>query len=343
MTKKNKVEIPSEIISIRPEDGNYILDDKLAKAINVAMKFAQPLLLTGEPVTGKTLLAKHLAWLLHQQTKDAKEGEPKFAAAPLKFNTKTTSSARDLFYTYDAIGHFQDANIKRDASDEKKSTKDFLTLQALGKAIVLSQKQSDYGNVFKMGSDDKFESSHVVLIDEIDKAPRDFTNDLLNEIENKEFEVKELDGKKIKKGAKNNQRIVIIMTSNSEKNLPEAFLRRCVFYHIGFPQGKEMLEILYAQLPKDISQTVKDNVSKIETYFQELRKEAIRKKPATAELVAFVKLLNEDPAKMLETENGFDKQWFLDNLSLLAKTESDFKAFEKFIKGVQDSNEEQND
>ena len=113
----------------------------------------------------------------------------------------------------------------------------------MAKALALSNPEELRKGKFVQENEPK---SSVVLIDEIDKAPRDFPNDILNEIENMEFEIKEAGNYKIRKGA--GQRIVVIMTSNSEKNLPEPFLRRCVFYHIPFPDKEQLLEIVQSQL-----------------------------------------------------------------------------------------------
>ncbi|MEM0993907.1 MAG: AAA family ATPase [Bacteroidota bacterium] len=152
---------------------DYILHEALESAVEVALALGQPLLLTGEPGTGKTKLAYKVAADL------AGDG---FAPKPLVFNTKTTSLARDLFYTYDAVAHFQAANIKRSESDEAPETADFIELQALGKAIALSHPKAVDRDKIREQLPTQPQNS-VVLIDEIDKAPRDFTNDILNEIE----------------------------------------------------------------------------------------------------------------------------------------------------------------
>ena len=161
---------------------DYILHPGLKNAVEVAYALGQPLLLTGEPGTGKTKLAFKIAAMLAEQ-------DPRFLPKPEVFNTKTTSSARDLFYTYDAMAHFQAANIEK---KEDISSADFIELQALGKAIAQTDPTQVAKGVFNTVLDTKKQST-VVLIDEIDKAPRDFSNDILNEIENYEFEIKERD------------------------------------------------------------------------------------------------------------------------------------------------------
>ena len=167
------------------------------------------------------------------------------------------------------------------------------------------------------------------LVDEIDKAPRDFTNDILNEIERQEFYIKEQDNARLGMDAQNPQRILTIMTSNSEKNLPDAFLRRCVFYHIDFPSPQKLQKILKTQLNDQETAAVTANLKAITVLFHAIRKAAIRKKPATAELVAFTKLLEMDGH--LTKENPNIHQWFIDNLSLLAKSKEDIDAIRSFL------------
>ncbi|MEM6379563.1 MAG: MoxR family ATPase [Bacteroidota bacterium] len=314
-------------INIRPKAKQYIMDSALERAVETALLFNQPLLLTGEPGTGKTQLAYRVAHDLAEQTQNKTSG-PIFNKEPERFNTKTTTAARDLFYIYDAVGHFQSANIKREAKAAGKQTKDFIELQALGKAIALSNPQAGFTTKFKWDSTTSPQSS-VVLIDEIDKAPRDFTNDLLNELERYEFFIKEQDNFRVKMDGANEQRILVIMTSNSEKNLPDAFLRRCVFYHIPFPKGDKMRDILESQLKNAIGDQERTNLEAIQQVFNEIRQAAVRKKPATAELVSFVRALEMDG--LLQQPKPKIKDWYLDNLSLIIKTNEDLKVIKDFL------------
>ena len=144
------IDIPN-LISTKPAPDKYVLDKGLQKAVEVALTFNQPLLLTGEPGTGKTLLAYKVAYELNQQTANT-DLPYRFAAEPLRFNTKTSSVARDLFYTYDAIGHFQNANIKDEALRAPKVTADFIELQALGKAIALANPSEAYSSALSLGN-----------------------------------------------------------------------------------------------------------------------------------------------------------------------------------------------
>jgi len=272
----------------------YELPEDLNDAIEIAMALNQPLLITGEPGTGKTLLADKIAVDLNMITNGTYNKEPYL------FSTKSTSVFSDLFYTYDAISHFYDANIKNEA---KPALKKHIELNALGMAIVASMESEDKLSVpCNNTPDDNVPRNSVVLIDEIDKAPNDFPNDLLHELEKYKFRIKEAGMREFSKGT--NSTILIIITSNGEKNLPEAFLRRCVFFNIKFPETEFLLKILKKH---ELIEKLKGNQLAVLKTFHEIRKLCTYKKPSTAELIAWVKII-------------IQKDILVSDLSELAKT-----------------------
>lgn len=310
---------PEKLKALQEKAEKYIMHEALQNAYEVAVELGQPLLLTGEPGTGKTLLAAKVAYELSQRK------DRNFYPEVLEFNTKTTSTARDLFYTYDAISHFQTANIRRQSNEDAPATADFIELQALGKAIAFSNpKEKD--QPFFTTPLPKAPQSSVVLIDEIDKAPRDFTNDILMEIDKFSFSIKEQNNHRIDMDT--NQQIAVIMTSNSEKNLPDAFLRRCVFYHIPFPSDDILLKIVKSQLGEGSKYTDQTLDSLIDL-FNEIRENSVRKKPATAELLAWVRIL--ELRDYLEANDAEQKKIMRQNLSVLVKTQEDWKAIHRMF------------
>jgi MoxR-like ATPase len=302
--------------SSNPAD--YILTPELSAAVKTALALRQPLLLTGEPGTGKTMLANKVAQYLHEQNPGG------FGPAPLVFNTKTTSTARDLFYTYDALSHFQQAGLSQ---AEATSALPFITLRALGKAIALSLPPGDSRGAFHHQLKDMTAMSSVVLIDEVDKAPRDFPNDLLNELERYEFDVQELQDGRLYRAAPQS-RIVVILTSNSEKNLPEAFLRRCVFHHIE-PHSKDTLRsILKARFQGRLDNTADVLIQ----HFDRIRAAITGKRPGTAEFLGWVRILElEQLAEPLRRAKAFtdltkdQQEALIRSLSVLIKTRSDLE------------------
>lgn len=267
----------------------YILSGALERAVDIALHLNKPLLLCGEPGTGKTALAKHLAL---RYSAEGLPGYAPFHPVPLIFNTKTTATATDLFYSYDALTRLRDAYSKNE-----KPVGHYIELRALGKAIAFqhgakSEKLQSIHSVRDF-SDKKTvipdnPTSTVVLMDEIDKAPRDFPNDILNEIEKMEFEVKELNA--YVPPAENNAKTLVIMTSNNEKNLPDAFLRRCVFHYIEFPEPTQLQDIVKLHFAEI---NTNGQVMGIIDTFNKLRALPLIKRPATAEFIDWLKLLQQ--------------------------------------------------
>lgn len=263
---------PPRLQLFKPED--YLPGAGLVDAVNVALVLGQPLLLTGEPGTGKTQLAYTLGWKLGL-------GEP------LKFETKSTSCARDLFYTLDSLGRFRAAQ-----SGIEADPLNFISYNALGVAILRANDSSNVAGFLPPDFVHGGKRRSVVLIDEVDKASRDFPNDILNEIEHLYFKIPELGN--IKASASFDMRPIIVITSNSEKNLPDAFLRRCVYYNIPFPERQELERIVSCRLGElvgDSNSFIKDALE----IFYQLRDKSngLRKRPSTAEFLGWLITLSE--------------------------------------------------
>jgi MoxR-like ATPase len=287
------------IINNSPSD--YLPSPGLLNALEVAYMLKRPLLLTGEPGTGKTQFA---FWVADQLAKT--DG---FQPQPLVYNTKTSSTAKDLFYNYDAIAHFRATRSTTEGHHStphnSPSTEDFVQLRALGLAIANAIGRLDLtlspAILEKSGIPDQPRGS-VVLIDEIDKAPRDFPNDLLNEIENYEFDIPELNQKVKLTAETQRQNIIIILTSNFEKNLPDAFLRRCIYYHIEFPDKQRLFQIIIRRL--DVSEGDYRNIEKrVDDFFRIQQIPNISKRPSTSEFIDWMRVLLHD--------NRLNKEFFL--------------------------------
>jgi MoxR-like ATPase len=302
----------SRLHRIRPE--GYLPDPGLVDAVNVALLLAQPLLLTGEPGTGKTQLAYSLAWQLGF-------GEP------LKFETKSNSTARDLFYVYNALGRFHAAH----SGTGSANALDYISYNAFGQAILLAQEQFAVSEYLPPDFHHNGPRRSVVLIDEVDKAPRDFPNDILNEIEGMYFRIPEMNNVRI--GADPGMRPVVVITSNSEKQLPDAFLRRCVYFNLPFPKEEELRGILAARLGETGDADGEFLADAIALFFA-LREPAagLRKPPATAELLNWVATLrNMFPESVNPLRSS--EQAALRTISTLVKTAEDRPAAEQIMAG----------
>lgn len=240
---------------------DYIATDDLKVAVNAAVTLRRPLLVKGEPGTGKTVLAHEIA---------------KAVDAPLiEWNVKSTTKAHQGLYEYDAVARLRDGQL----GDERVH---------------------DISNYIKKGKLwEAFESPElpVLLIDEIDKADIEFPNDLLQELDRMSFDVYETQQRIEAK-----ERPIVVITSNNEKELPDAFLRRCFFHYIAFPDRETMREIIEVHFPG----IQKNLVTKAMEIFYDIREvPGLKKKPSTSELLDWLKLLlNEDmPVEVLQDAN----------------------------------------
>lgn len=320
----------------------YLSDTNPLKAtIFLALKLGKPLLITGEPGTGKTQLAHWAAWYLSTKMDS---NITKFNAKPFVYNIKSTSSGRDLFYNYDAISHFQD-------KEGRKNVSEFISLSAMGQAICQTQGRNGAIEKFSLNGIRNLHTLHeqarssVLLIDEIDKAPRDLTNDLLNEIENNQFYIPECE-KEITRSSDRKTRILVILTSNSERSLPDAFLRRCLFYHIPFPTEDELIKIILHRISPFLEEM--GVYSKMDFYdhymralklFEQIRNKAHVKPPSTSELLDWLKVLHME--NLIKEEINVNTAGYLPperkkalqlSLYTLLKTKEDFDAVEQFLK-----------
>ena len=229
---------------------NYVATDELQLAVNAAITLQRPLLIKGEPGTGKTLLAEEVAAAMDMPL--------------ITWHVKSTTKAQQGLYEYDAVSRLRDSQL---GTDKVHDISNYIVPGKLWEAFT-SEKQA------------------VLLIDEVDKADIEFPNDLLLELDRMEFYVYET-----QQTIKATQRPLVIITSNNEKELPDAFLRRCFFHYIRFPDKDTMKQIVDVHFP-DIQQQL---VQKALEVFYDLRDIAgLKKKPSTSELVDWIKLLMAD-------------------------------------------------
>lgn len=306
------------------EGDKYKPSRELLAAINTALFLQRPLLLCGDPGTGKTECAGFVARRLNLLYPFIFK-----YANVLRFNTKSASQSNDLFYSYDAVAHFGD---KTNAPKES-----FISFNSLGVALLASNDGNQQFRKFVnydtevLNKNPSFGS--VVLIDEIDKAPRDFPNDLLAELENPpfKFNIKELNSLEIKQ---NDQfPVFIIITSNSEKGLPDAFLRRCVFHNINFPNTQELLQIVKSNLRTD-----NPYFEQVIVNFSELREKNLIKKPSTSELIDWIaclqqkNLLSNKLANWKYADDDY-KARIIETLGIITKSKTDFETVSREISG----------
>lgn len=279
--------IPIARQRLRTNESTYLASEALIHAVNVALLLGKPLLVTGEPGTGKTRLAFRIAWELGYDE-------------PLVFETKSTSVSTDLFYYYDAVGRFHAANLAgTDLSGTNISIepKDYINYNALGTAILRTRAEGECKLIVPKRFQHGGKRRSVVLIDEIDKAPRDFPNDILNELENLYFRIPELGVEKVE--ADPALAPVVVFTSNSEKGLPDAFLRRCIFHHIEFPPPVQLQRIILKHLENQLSRDLNPEdedlrwIEDATALFFVIRnmERSLKKQPSTSELLLWIEYL----------------------------------------------------
>ncbi|MDR2018368.1 MAG: MoxR family ATPase [Syntrophobacterales bacterium] len=262
---------------------DYIASKPLMEIVNVAIALGKPLVIKGEPGTGKTLLAHSISRALNK---------PLFI-----WNIKSSTKAKDGLYVYDTVQRLNDARFKdKDITDIRQ----YIKMGKLGQAFRADEKV-------------------VLLIDEIDKADVEFPNDLLNELDEMSFHIPELDEEVVA-----NHRPVVIITSNSEKELPDAFLRRCIFHYIEFP-GEEMMEQIVKVHYPDIETKLMKEAIKRFYWIREM--DGLRKKPSTSELIDWIKALSLGGVSIdkIATEIPF--------LGTILKNELDTDRFVKLSQG----------
>jgi MoxR-like ATPase len=236
----------------------YVASRALQDAVNVALALERPLLLKGEPGTGKTLLAHHVAAALGMQL--------------ITWNIKSTTKARDGLYTYDTVQRLNDARF---GDGDVRNIEHYIKFGPLGRAFATLERV-------------------VLLIDEVDKGDIEFPNDLLFELDEMRFHVLETDA-----WVAATQRPVVIVTSNSEKELPDAFLRRCVFHYIDFPDEQQMRAIVDVHFPGLSTELLRDAYR---IFFALRDVKELRKRPSTSELLDWIRVLLASGAQLPKEE-----------------------------------------
>jgi MoxR-like ATPase len=260
----------------------YIASDELRHAVNVAVALARPLLLRGEPGTGKTLLAENLAAALE---------------LPLvRWHVKSTTKARDGLYVYDTVARLHDSRF---GDGDVKDIARYIKLGPLGEALSAPARV-------------------VLLIDEIDKADLEFPNDLLHELDVMRFRIDETGAEIAAR-----ERPVVVITSNNEKELPDAFLRRCVFHYIEFPNRELMTQIVRVHHP-DLPDRVLDQT--LEVFYNLRATPRLRKRPSTSELIDWICALRKAGVDLGRIGGG------IPFLGTLLKTEQDVELMAKRAK-----------
>ena len=231
----------------------YVLDEELAKIVNVTMALEMPLLLKGEPGTGKTMLAYAIAESLRMTL--------------LVLNVKSSMKLVEALYQYDTLTRLNDSRFG-DSSRDVANISEYIRMGKIGQAFVADERV-------------------VLLIDEIDKADSDFQDDMLDVLDQMQFDIIEID-----RTVKARHRPVVIITSNAKKDLSDPFLGRCNFHHIAFPDQEMMRRIVTVHFP-DLSDDLAQAC--INAFYRLRRVEGIEKKPATRELINWIRALQADP------------------------------------------------